>query len=283
MQEEHWTSIIRPKKNLFSIDFRDIWNHRDLLFLFVKRDFIAVYKQTILGPLWFFIEPALTTIIFTVIFGMIAGLETGGDVPHPVFYLAGLTMWNYFAECLRKTSDTFIENQHIFGKVYFPRLISPLSVVISSLIKYGIQFILFLGVYIYYLASGEYSYGPNVYALLLPVYILFTGIMALGIGMIISSLTSRYRDLRFLILFGIQLWMYASPIIYPLSGVEGKLKSVLMLNPMTGIIESFKYSFFGQGVFSPSLLAYSCVFALAVFLIATVVFNKTEQNFMDTV
>jgi len=282
MQKENWTSVIKPKKSLFSVNLKEVFKGKDLLFLFVKRDFISIYKQTILGPLWFFIEPALTTVVFTIIFGKIAGIETGG-IPSIPFYLAGLTCWNYFSDCFKKTSNTFIENQHIFGKVYFPRLITPLSIVISSLIKFGIQFILFLGVYFFYLAFTDATISPNAYLLLLPALIVLIGLMGLGFGMIISSLTTKYRDLRFLIQFGVQLWLYASPIIYPLSITEGKLRTVLMLNPMTSILETFKYGFFGSGTFEWWMLAYSAGFTFFILTFGILLFNKTEQNFMDTV
>lgn len=277
-----WTDIIEPKRNILQVDYREIWKNKDLLILFVKRDFVTVYKQTILGPLWFLIEPILSTIIFTIIFGRIAGISTN-SIPQPLFYLAGLTIWNYYAECLKKTSDTFIENQHIFGKVYFPRIITPLSIVISALLKFTIQFILFLFVYIYYWSQDYSGIDPNRYLLIFPILIILTGLMSLSIGMIISSLTTKYRDLRFLIQFGIQLWMYASPIIYPLSTVQGKMRNLLILNPMTGIIESFKFGFFGEGIFSWSLLAYSALSTFVLLFVATIIFNKTEQNFMDTV
>ena len=282
MHKESWTSIIRPKKSLFALNLKAVYRSKDLLFLFVKRDFISVYKQTILGPLWFLIEPALTTLVFTIIFGQIAGIETGG-IPSIAFYLAGLTCWNYFTDCFKKTSNTFIENQHIFGKVYFPRLVTPLSIVLSSLIKYGIQFLLFLGVYFFYLMTGEHAITPNFYLLLLPFLIVLIGLMGLGFGMIISSLTTKYRDMRFLIQFGIQLWLYASPVIYPLSITKGKLKTILMLNPMTSILETFKYSFFGTGTFEWWMLGYSTGFTLLILFFGILIFNKTEQNFMDTV
>ncbi|OFZ48875.1 MAG: ABC transporter permease [Bacteroidetes bacterium RIFCSPHIGHO2_02_FULL_44_7] len=274
--------MIRPKKSLFSINIREIWTNRDLLLLFVKRDFIAVYKQTILGPLWFFIEPALTTLVFTIIFGQIAGITTG-SIPPIAFYLAGLTIWNYFSECFKKTSNTFIENQDIFGKVYFPRLITPLAIVLSSLIKFTVQFILFLGVYCYYLVFTDAHIGPQPVLLLLPLLILLVGCMGLGLGMIISSLTTKYRDMRFLIQFGIQLWLYASPIIYPLSATEGKLRTVLMLNPMTAILETFKFGFFGEGTLDWVLLGYSTGFTFFILILGILVYNRTEQNFMDTV
>ena len=282
MKEQEWTSIIEPKRHLFSINLKDVWRSKDLLLLFVKRDFIAVYKQTILGPLWFFIEPALTTLVFTIIFGQIAGISTG-SIPPIAFYLAGLTCWNYFAECFKKTSNTFIENQDIFGKVYFPRLITPLSIVLSSLIKFGVQFILFLGVYFYYLFFTDAHIYPRAELLLLPLLIILVGFMGLGLGMIISSLTTKYRDMRFLIQFGIQLWLYASPIIYPLSSTDGNLRTVLMLNPMTSILETFKFGFFGVGHFDWILLCYPGGFTAFILILGVLVYNRTEQNFMDTV
>lgn len=281
MSNKNYKSVITPKKNIFDISLKDIWNFRDLLFLFVKRDFIALYKQTILGPLWFFIQPLLTTIIFTVVFGRIAQISTDG-VPQILFYLTGLTCWNYFAECLTKTSNTFIENQNIFGKVYFPRLIMPISIVFSSLLKFGIQFLLFLMFYFYYFFTDS-NISPNLYLLLFPFLILISGVLSLGLGIIITSLTTKYRDLRFLIQFGIQLWMYATPVIYPLSTLEGNLKTVALINPMTSIIETFKYGFLGHGTFSWDYLFYTIVFTLITILFGVIIFNRTEQNFMDTV
>lgn len=280
MKKANYISEISPKKNLFDINIKEIWKFRDLLFLFVKRDFISIYKQTILGPLWFFIQPILTTIIFTIVFGRIAGISTDG-IPPILFYLAGITCWNYFSECLTKTSNTFIENQNIFGKVYFPRLIMPISIVFSSLIKFGIQFLLFLVIYFYYLYNDSVS--PNIYLLLFPLLIIFSGILSLGFGIIITSLTTKYRDLRFLIQFGIQLWMYATPIIYPLSTLDGKLKTIALINPMTSIIETFKYGFLGHGTFNWYYLTYSLIFTIITIFIGILIFNKTEQNFMDTV
>ena len=282
MAEIHSTSIITPKKSLFSLNLKDVFRSKDLLFLFVKRDFVAVYKQTILGPLWFFIEPALTTIVFTVIFGTIAGISTG-NTPPILFYLAGLTCWNYFADSFKKTSNTFIENQHIFGKVYFPRLITPLSIVISSLIKFGIQFLLFLSFYFYFYLFTDSGLEPNMTLLLIPYLIILIGLLGLGFGLIISSITTKYRDMRFLIQFGIQLWMYATPIIYPLNGIEGNLRTLVLINPVTSIVEAFKYGFFGEGEFNILYLAYSSLFTLIILLFGVVIFNKTEQNFMDTV
>ena len=278
----NWSDEIVPKRNLFHVNLYEIIQYKDLLFLFVKRDFISLYKQTILGPLWFFIQPILTTLIFTVVFGKIAGISTDG-LPQILFYLAGITCWNYFSECLTKTSNTFIENQNIFGKVYFPRLIIPLSIVCSSLLKFGIQFLLFLIVFFYYFFNTGYNLNPNIFILLFPVLILLTGLLSLGIGILITSLTTKYRDFRFLIQFGIQLWMYATPIIYPLSTLEGKLKTMAIMNPMTSIIETFKYGFLGQGTFSWYYLGYTVIFTFLTLIIGVLIFNKTEQNFMDTV
>lgn len=280
--ETSWTKIIRPKRSFLDFDLKSIFRGKDLLFLFVKRDFISVYKQTVLGPLWFFIQPILTTAMFVVVFSRIAGISTDG-IPPILFYLGGITCWNYFAECLNKTSNTFIENQHIFGKVYFPRILSPLSVVITSLLKFGIQLTLFLAVYLYFIFVNDTSVQASWTIILFPVLVLIMGILGLGIGMIISSLTTKYRDLRFLIQFGVQLWMYATPIIYPVSLLEGNAKTLIMLNPMTSIVETFKYSFFGTGTLDWFYLTYTIIVSLLIFLIGLLIFNKTEQNFMDTV
>mgnify|MGYP001323468868 CR=1 FL=1 len=273
---------ITPKRQFFDVNLKEIWDYKDLLFLFVKRDFISIYKQTILGPLWFFIQPILTTIIFTIVFGKIAGISTDG-IPQILFYLAGITCWNYFSECLNKTSNTFIENQNIFGKVYFPRIIIPISIVASSLIKFKIQFLLFLLVFFYYLFSENTHINPNLYIFLFPILLLTTSLLSLGIGLIITSLTTKYRDFRFLIQFGVQLWMYATPIIYPLSTLDGKLKTMAILNPMTSIIETFKFGFLGQGTFNWYYLLYTFIITFLLLFLGIRIFNKTEQNFMDTV
>ncbi len=282
MKKEAWTSILKPSRSLFEINLLEVYQFRDLLFLFVKRDFISVYKQTILGPLWFFIQPLLTMIMFVVVFSNIAKLPTDG-IPPVLFYLGGITCWNYFAECLTKTSNIFIENQHVFGKVYFPRLIAPLSIVITSLIKFGIQFILFVAFYIFFLLFSNASINLSWTLILFPILILLMGLLGLGIGMIISSLTTKYKDLRFLIVFGVQLWMYATPIIYPFSTLTGLTKSMVSLNPMTSIVETFKYSFFGTGTFSWTHLGYTAISTCVLLLIGIIIFNRTEQNFMDTV
>ena len=273
--------IIKSDK-LINFQFAELYYYKDLLFLFVKRDFISLYKQTILGPLWFFIQPIFTTIIFTVVFGKFAGLPTDG-IPQILFYLAGITCWNYFAECLTKTSSTFIDNQIIFGKVYFPRIIYPLSVIITNLLKFGVQFLLFFLVFLYYINFNTNKIEPNIYVLLLPILIILMGTLGLGLGIITTSLTTKYRDLRFLIQFGIQLLMYVTPIIYPLSALDGKFKIVALLNPMTSIIETFKYSFLGAGTFNWLHLTYTIIFSIISFLIGVIIFNRTEKNFMDTV
>lgn len=281
-EETQWTKIIRPKRSLFDIDWKAIFKGKDLLSLFIKRDLIAVYKQTIMGPLWFVIQPILTTAMFVVVFSGIAKISTDA-IPPILFYLGGITCWNYFAECLNKTSNIFVENQHIFGKVYFPRLISPLAVVITSLIKFGIQFLLFIAVYLFYLFFQGTMLQISGWIVLLPLLILIMGFLGLGFGMIISSLTTKYRDLRFLIQFGVQLWMYATPIIYPVSLLEGRAKTLVYLNPMTSIVETFKYIFFGTAELNWFYLGYTALFTVVVFLLGLVIFNKTEQNFMDTV
>jgi lipopolysaccharide transport system permease protein len=281
-EEENWTGVIKATRNPFSLHLGQVWAYRDLLYMFVKRDFVEVYKQTILGPLWYIIQPLLMTITFTVIFGNIAKISTDG-IPHVLFYMSGITFWNYFSESLVKVSDTFRSNQAIFGKVYFPRLITPLSVVVSNLIKFTIQFLLFLGIYFYYLVFGEVSLNPNLYILLTPILIGAMAGLSLGLGMLITSLTSKYRDLIFLLTFGIQLLMYATPVIYPLSSLSIDYQFWLVLNPMTSIIETFKYGFLGKGIFSWAHLTYSFCFIIIVVLIGAVTFNKTEQNFMDSV
>lgn len=273
---------ISAKRSLFDLNLRELFQFRDLLMLFVKRDFISLYKQTILGPIWFFLQPLLTTIVFTFVFGKIAEISTDG-VPRILFYLAGLTCWNYFSECLLKTSNTFVENQNIFGKVYFPRLITPLSIVISGLLKFGIQFILFIGILIGFNIIGDFKSSIDIGLLYFPLLVVLMSLMGLGLGLLISSLTTKYRDFRFLIQFGIQLWLYATPVIYPISTIEGKMRTVIMLNPMTGIIEAFKSIFLTNTPIDPSSLIYSIGFTIFALVIGVIVFNKTEQNFMDTI
>ena len=279
---EEWDLIVKPKSSWFEFNFKEIWRYRDLLFMFVKRDIVSTYKQTILGPLWFFIQPILTALTFTIIFGNIANLSTD-DKPKFLFYLAGTTCWNYFADCLNSTSGTFINNAGIFGKVYFPRLISPLSVVISSVLKFLIQFLLFIGVFIV-MYFNDANLQPNKLMLLIPFLVLLMGIMGLGLGIIVSSFTTKYRDLRFLISFGIQLFMYITPVILPLSQFKGIMKKVVMANPMTPIIETFKAAFLGVPKdYAINGLFYTTAFTIVVFCLAILIFNKVEKSFMDTV
>ena len=280
-QEEKWDIIIQPQNSLLQLRLDEVWRYRDLLTLFVRRDFVAQYKQTILGPIWYFIQPLFTTLIFTVVFGNLAGISTDG-IPPVLFYLAGITNWNYFAECLNKTATTFKDNQNIFGKVYFPRLVVPLSIVVSNLIKYSIQFILFLGFYGYFFAKGT-GVSLNSHSLLFPLLVALLAGLGLGLGLIVTSLTTKYRDLVFLIQFGVQLFMYATPVIYPLSEVPENYRWLSVLNPMTSIIETFKFGFLGQGTFEWAYLGYSTVFTVVVLLMGIVIFNRTEKNFMDTV
>lgn len=278
-----YTLIIEPKTRLFDLNLKEVWRYRDLLFLFVRRDFVAVYKQTIFGPLWFFIQPILTTIMFMVVFGGIAKMSTDG-LPQPVFYLAGIVSWNYFSDALKVTSQTFISNAGIFGKVYFPRVITPLSIVISKLLTLGVQFILFLLVFLYYLWFSDANLNPNSTLLLIPFLILITAGLAFGLGLLITALTTKYRDFRFLIAFAIQLAMYATPIIYPLSEIDNDtLRQVILANPMSAVIETFRYAFTGSGEFSWLNLSYSFMTMLIFLVIGTLTFNKVEKTFMDTV
>jgi lipopolysaccharide transport system permease protein len=274
-------STITPRKRLFDLKLNEVWIYRDLFVLFIKRDITVTYKQTVLGPLWFFIQPLLTTAMFMLVFGRIAGIPTDG-VPPILFYMGGITIWNYFSDCLRLTSDTFVKNAGIFGKIYFPRIITPLSVVSSNLVKFGIQLILFLAVFFYYYFTGAQIH-PNFTLILLPGYILILALMSLGFGLIISAMTTKYRDLTFLIQFGIQLWMYITPVIYPVSQIPEKYRWVIIANPVSSVVESFKYSFTGSGSFSVNGIIYSGVFSLVLFFISVAVFNRTERTFMDTV
>jgi lipopolysaccharide transport system permease protein len=282
--KEDWTLIIKPKSSLFNLNLREIWQYRDLLGMYIKRDIVTFYKQTILGPLWFFIQPVFTTIVYMFVFGGLAGIPTDG-IPQPLFYLSGICLWNYFSESLTKTSDTFVANQAIFGKVYFPRLVAPLSVVITGIIKMFIQFGLFFIAYIWFIYKGMPD-AINAYAWLFPVLILMLGGLGLGFGIIISSLTTKYRDLKFLITFAIQLWMYATPIIYPLSVMQGKYEKYMWLiqaNPVTAIIETFKYGFLGQGTFSWLSLCYSFIFMIIVLVASIFIFNRVGRSFMDVI
>jgi lipopolysaccharide transport system permease protein len=278
---KEWTEVIRPKRTWYDINLSELWRYRDLIMIFVRRDFVSVYKQTILGPLWFLIQPLITTLIFTIIFSKVANISTNG-VPATLFYMTGLTAWNYFASCLNKTSGTFINNAGVFGKVYFPRLTVPISVVISSLITFGIQFLFLMCFWLYFYFIGA-TLTMNAYMLLMPLLLLMMAMMGLGFGIIVSSLTTKYKDLQFLVGFGVQLVMYATPIIYPLSSIPDKYKLFVMLNPMTSVIETFKYALLGNGSFSWTMLGYSGVFTLVILVIGVLLFTKIEQRFIDTI
>ena len=277
----NWDFRIEANETPFKLGLIDVWHYRDLLFLFVKRDIVTVYKQTILGPLWFFIQPILTTITFMFVFGNLAGLSTDG-VPQILFYLGGITIWNYFNDLLTSTSKTFTENAPIFGKVYFPRLILPLSKVVSNLLKFGIQFALFLIILVVFLIRGA-DLDPNLHITFVPILLLMMGGLGLGFGLISSSMTTKYRDLAFLITFGVQLLMFASPVIYPMSSISEKYQLYLWLNPLTSILEAFKYSFLGSGYFDWFWLGYSGVFMLIILAFGAFIFNKIEKSFIDTV
>lgn len=281
---KEWDLVIEPQTSLFELNLKDVWRYRDLLWLLVKRDFVSFYKQTILGPLWFFIQPFFTTIIFTFIFGNLAGLSTDG-LPQPLFYMAGITAWNYFADCLTKTSTVFRDNANIFGKVYFPRLIMPLSIVVSNLVRFGVQMLLFVAMIGYYLVQDEMGnmFQLNIYILLFPVLVLLMALLGLGLGLIITALTTKYRDLAFLITFGVQLMMYATTVIYPLSAAPPKYKWLVELNPMTGIIEAFRLGFLGQGEFTNITFGYTVMFTFISLVLGVIIFNKTEKSFVDTV
>jgi len=283
-KSEKTETVIEPRNSLFRLNLKEIWRYRDLLEMYIKRDIVTFYKQTILGPIWFFVQPIFTTIVYMFVFGGLAGISTDG-IPQALFYLSGITLWNYFSETLTKTSDTFLSNQAIFGKVYFPRLVAPLSITITGLIKMFIQLGLFLVVYVYFFANGTHV-APNLYALLFPVLLLILAAMGLGFGLIITSMTTKYRDLKFLISFGVQLWMYASPVIYPLSVMEGKYEKYMWLikaNPITAVLETFKYGLLGQGAFSWYLLGYSALVTTLILFAGIVIFNKVEKSFMDII
>lgn len=282
-KEQNWTTVIKPKNKLLSVDFKEIWHYRDLMILFVKRNIITQYKQTVLGPLWYVIQPLMTTVMYMVVFGGIAKISTDG-LPQPLFYLAGISFWQYFADCLNKTSNTFVSNASIFGKVYFPRLVTPLSDVISNLVRFGIQFGLFICVYLYYVLFTDVHICPNWYALLFPILVLMLAGLALGFGILFSSMTTKYRDLQLLLGFFVSLWMYATPVIYPLSTITNeKILLAMKLNPLTGIIEFFKYGFLGVGCHEWWMLGYSFGFMVVLLSIGIVVFNKVQRSFMDTV
>lgn len=273
---------IKPKKHLLKINFKEIWFYRDLLYMFVKRSIITVYKQTILGPIWFIVQPIMTTGMYMLVFGRIANISTDG-LPQILFYLSGIVIWNYFHECFNQTAHTFNQNAQIFGKVYFPRLIIPFAEVLSGLIKFFIQLSIFIIIYLYFLYSGNTTIQPNWTLALVPVYIVLMAGIGLAAGLIFSSLTTKYRDLNHLLTFGIQLLMYATPVIYPVSTVPEKYKIFIQANPLTPILEGFKYAFLGAGDFSWQALAYSGGFMTILLFMGIIIFHQTERNFIDTV
>jgi lipopolysaccharide transport system permease protein len=279
--EQDWTLVIQPKAKWFDLHLHDLWHYRDLIMLFVWRDFVAQYKQTILGPLWFIIQPLMTTIMFTIVFGNIAQLPTDG-LPKMLFYLSGNVVWGYFANCLNSTSNTFVANAGLFGKVYFPRLAVPVSIVISQLFTFGLQLMLFIAFLAYFAWNGA-AVHPNTVIFLTPLLVLLMASLGLGTGIIFSALTTKYRDLRFLLAFGVQLLMYATPVIYPLSAIPGKYRFFILANPMTPIIETFRYGFLGSGTFDPIHLAYSTAFTAAMLSLGILLFSRIERTFMDTV
>ena len=282
--DKNWTTIIKPKDRLLSVDFGELWCYRDLCMLFVKRNITTQYKQTILGPLWYIVQPLLTMFTYMIIFGNIAHIPTDG-LPQPLFYLAGICLWQYFADCITKTSNTFVDNANLFGKVYFPRMVTPISNVISNLLRLGIQLGLFLVVYLMYqcfIIPGQIH--TNWYVLLTPVLILMTAGLALGFGLLFSALTTKYRDLQMLLSFFVTLWMYATPIVYPLSLIgDNTMRLTMSLNPITGIIEAFKYGVLGEGEFNWGLLGYDFIVMVVLLAVGVVIFNKVQKSFMDTV
>jgi lipopolysaccharide transport system permease protein len=279
--ERDWDLEIKSQNSLWVLNLKDVWRYRDLLVLMVRRDFVSFYKQTILGPLWFFIQPLFTTITYTFIFGNLAGLGTDG-IPAPLFYMVGIITWSYFSESLTKTSTVFRDNAPIFGKVYFPRLIMPLSIVVSSLVKFGIQILLLLLLMAFYFMGGA-SFSPSVYLLFFPILVLLMAAQGLGFGMIISAMTNKYRDLSFLLSFGIQLLMYATPVIYSLSSVPEKYRWLISLNPMSQIIETARLGFLGKGNFTWFNLGYTAFITFIILFCGIIVFNKVEKSFIDTV
>lgn len=278
---EDWTLVIKGHSSLFDIKFNDLWRYRDLLLMFVKRDFVSFYKQTVLGPLWFFIQPIFTTLVFTFVFGNLAKISTDG-LPQQLFYLSGITAWNYFSDCLTKTSTVFKDNAAIFGKVYFPRLIMPLSIVASNLVRFGVQLVLFLTMMAYFGIQGA-NFHVTYAIFIFPLLVILMALLGLGLGLIITAMTTKYRDLSFLVTFGVQLLMYGTTVIYPLSAAPEKYKKIIELNPMTGIIEAFRFAFLGKGEFTVWSIGYSALVTIIVLFLGIVIFNKTEKNFVDTI
>ena len=282
MNQNDKISHIEPKKKWLDVDLRGLWRYRDLYYMYIKRDIVTQYKQTILGPLWYIIQPLLTTIMYMFVFGGLAGISTDG-IPQPLFYMAGITMWNYFSTCFTSCSEVFSHNANVFGKVYFPRLVVPLSSCTSNLIRMLIQLLMFIAIYIYYIATDQFAASLSLSVLLFPLFILMTGLHAMSWGLLFSSWTTKYRDLKVLISFGIQLFMYATPVIYPLSFAPERYRFILELNPLTPIFEAFKYSCLGSGTFSLLGILYSLIFLCVTMFFSVIIFNRTEQRFMDTV
>jgi lipopolysaccharide transport system permease protein len=283
-QDENWDLVIKGHSSLLDLKFADVWRYRDLLAMFVKRDFISFYKQTVLGPLWFFIQPVFTTVVYTFIFGSVAGISVDG-LPKPLFYLCGITAWQYFSECLTKTSTVFRDNANIFGKVYFPRLIMPLSIVVSNLVKFSVQLVLLLLSMAYFYAKGN-DFGFTYAMAFFPFLVILMALLGLGTGLIITAMTTKYRDLTFLVTFGVQLLMYGTTVVYPLSTVREKYPDyawIIELNPMTPIIETYRYAFLGSGTFSYAGLLYATVTTFVILFAGILIFNKTEKNFVDTI
>lgn len=279
--DENWDVEISPQNSLFDLRLRDTWHYRDLLLLLVRRDFVSFYKQTVLGPLWFFLQPIITVLIYNLIFNNLAKISTDG-VPALLFYLSGTIMWNYFADCLTKTSTVFKDNAAMLGKVYFPRLIMPLSIVVSNLVRFGVQF----GLFLVMLAVNHAEITPNALLLLFPLLIIIIAALGLGLGMIISAVTTKYRDLAFVVTFGVPLLMYTTTVVYPLSAAIAKYPAyswLIKFNPITAVIETLRYGFLGKGSFSWDLLAYSTCVTMVVLLLGIIVFNKVERTFVDTV
>ena len=276
-----WQKVITAKRGLLELNLKDVFKYKDLIKMFVKRNFISHYKQTVLGPLWYVISPLITSVLFTVVFGKIANISTDG-VPQFLFYMAGNTVWNYFATCLTSTSNTFTSNAHLFGKVYFPRLTMPIATVIYSAISFVIQFVIFIGFLIYFVTSGAVL-SPNLFILLTPIFLIHMAALGMGFGIIVSSLTTKYRDLSVLVSFGVQLFMYITPIVYPVSALSGKWKTLIMLNPMAPIVNNFRYAFLGCGKPEWGYWLLSAVITFLVLLFGIVLFNRVEKDFMDTV
>ncbi len=280
IENEYWTEIIEPRGKWYDLKLKELWQYRDLISIFIRRDVVSVYKQTILGPIWFFLGPLMTVFIYTFVFGTVAKLSTDG-IPAPLFYLAGTTLWNYFSNCFSGASTTFTANAHLFGKVYFPRLAVPISLILSNLVKLGVQFLVFLAFWAFYWYRGDVQ--PNAMLLVLPVIVILMAMLSLGAGIIISSFSTKYRDLSFFLPFAVSILMYATPVIYPSSALPGTYKLIAELNPIAHLIEAFRFAFTGSGAFSWWGLGYSTLFTFVTLLSGIFIFNRVERTFMDTV